>query len=64
MGTIDLYRVTGETRYRELAKRFLDLRDVVPPGGGDDNQSDIDRRQPLTSPARNTYGQASHSVRD
>jgi DUF1680 family protein len=45
MGTVDLYRTTGEPRYRELAKRFLDLRDIVPPGGGDDNQDRIPFRQ-------------------
>jgi DUF1680 family protein len=46
MGTLDLYRTTGELRYLHLAERFLALRDMVPTGGGsDDNQDRIPFRQ-------------------
>ena len=37
MGVIELYRVTHEPRYLELARKFLDLRRFVAEGG-DDNQ--------------------------
>ncbi len=40
MGIIDLYRTTGEPRYRELAKRFFELRSQIT-DGGDDNQDRI-----------------------
>ena len=38
MGAIDLYRVTGNKRYLELAKIFVDIRGSQP-GGADLNQS-------------------------
>ena len=37
MGLIDLYRVTGEARYLNLAEKLIRMRDRVV-GGGDDNQ--------------------------
>lgn len=35
MGIMDLYRATGESRYLELGKRFLAMRDMVKDGGSD-----------------------------
>ncbi len=40
MGIIDLYRVTGEARYLQLAKKFFELRSQIT-DGGDDNQDRI-----------------------
>ena len=40
MGLIDLYRTTGQSRYLELAKRLIQMRDLVM-DGGDDNQDRI-----------------------
>jgi len=37
MGVVELYRVTGNPRYLELARRFFALRDGIK-DGGDDNQ--------------------------
>ncbi|MCS7120126.1 MAG: glycoside hydrolase family 127 protein [Nitrososphaerota archaeon] len=42
MGVIDLYRVTGKTKYLELAKRLIEIRDIV--GDGTDQNQD---RKPL-----------------
>jgi uncharacterized protein len=41
MAMVDLYRVTGEPRYLALAQTFLDMRNLVHPDGGDDNQDRI-----------------------
>ncbi len=40
MGVIELYRLTRETRYLELAKKLIEMRDLVAASGegGDDNQ--------------------------
>jgi DUF1680 family protein len=37
MGAVELYRTTGKREYLELAKTFLDMRNLVT-DGGDDNQ--------------------------
>jgi DUF1680 family protein len=37
MGAVELYRTTGKPEYLELAKTFLDMRNLVT-DGGDDNQ--------------------------
>src|SRR5262249_1793162 len=44
MGTVELYRVTGNKKYLALAVKFLDLRDIAP-GGTDDNQDRIPFRK-------------------
>lgn len=43
MGTIELYRETGDPRYLELAKKFFAMRDLVAKSGdgGDDNQDRV-----------------------
>ena len=43
MGILDLYRVTGEAKYLQLCKRWLDMRELV--SGGDDNQDRIPFRE-------------------
>ncbi len=40
MGAVELYRTTGEPRFLELAKSFLEMRNLVTEGG-DDNQDRI-----------------------
>ena len=44
MGAVDLYRVTGDERYLELAQCFVDMRGSRP-GGGDLNQSLVSLRE-------------------
>jgi uncharacterized protein len=44
MGTIELYRATGDKRYLNLAKKLIDLRDLIP-DGTDDNQDRIPFRR-------------------
>lgn len=48
MGSIDLYRETGDTRYLELAKKFFTLRSQIT-DGGDDNQDRIPFEQQTTA---------------
>lgn len=48
MALIDLSRVTGEVKYRDLALRLLDMRDLVT-RGDDDNQDRIPFRQQTTA---------------
>ena len=40
MAMVELYRTTGEPRYLELAKTFLEMRELVT-DGGDDNQDRV-----------------------
>jgi DUF1680 family protein len=54
MGTVELYRETGERKYLRLAAKFLDLRDVAP-SGTDDNQDRM--------PFRRQTQAAGHAVR-
>lgn len=54
MGMVEIYRATREPRYRDLAKKFLDLRDLVA-GGSDDNQDRI--------PFRHQTQAVGHAVR-
>lgn len=44
MGAVDLYRVTGEEKYLELAQCFVEMRGSQP-GGGDQNQALVPLRQ-------------------
>jgi DUF1680 family protein len=44
MGMVEMYRTTRDPRYRQLAARFLDVRDLVP-DGTDDNQDRIPFRR-------------------
>ncbi len=44
MGAVDLYRVTGDDRYLELAQCFVDMRGSQP-GGGDQNQAMVPLRE-------------------
>lgn len=56
-GLIELYRETGETRYRDLATRLLNMRDLVT-NGDDDNQDRIpfrQQRQAVGHAVRATY---------
>jgi DUF1680 family protein len=54
MGMVELYRTTREPRYLKLARKFLDLRDLVE-DGSDDNQDRI--------PFRRQTQAAGHAVR-
>jgi DUF1680 family protein len=46
MGVAELYRVTREPRYLALAKRLVEIRSLVPPAvGGDQNQDRIPFRE-------------------
>ena len=48
MALIDLHRTTGEPRYRDLAKKLLDMRDLVA-RGDDDNQDRVPFRKQTTA---------------
>jgi DUF1680 family protein len=54
MGTVELFRTTGEAKYLRLAVKFLDLRDTAA-GGTDDNQDRL--------PFRKQTAAAGHAVR-
>lgn len=46
MGVVELYRVTREPRYLDLAKRLVEIRSLVPAAvGGDQNQDRIPFRE-------------------
>ena len=47
MGVVDMYRVTGELRYLELAKNLVEIRNLVQ--GGDDNQDRVPFREQETA---------------
>ena len=53
MGVVDMYRVTGEPRYLELARNLVEIRNLVQ--GGDDNQDRL--------PFRNQEVAVGHAVR-
>ncbi|HEY0946629.1 MAG TPA: beta-L-arabinofuranosidase domain-containing protein, partial [Opitutaceae bacterium] len=40
MGVVELYRVTGEPRYLELAKQLIEIRSLVPENEGSDHNQD------------------------
>jgi len=40
MGVVELYRVTHEPRYLELAKQLIEIRSLVPPQDGSDHNQD------------------------
>ncbi|MBN1868460.1 glycoside hydrolase family 127 protein [Candidatus Sumerlaeota bacterium] len=44
MGAVEMYRTTGEERYRELARNLIEIRDLFK-DGGDDNQDRIPLRE-------------------
>lgn len=54
MAIAELYRETGDTRFLELSKKFIDIRGMVE-NGTDDNQDRI--------PFREQYNAMGHSVR-
>ena len=43
MGVVDMYRLTGEPRYLELARNLVEIRNLV--HGGDDNQDRLPFRE-------------------
>ncbi|MGD9636829.1 MAG: glycoside hydrolase family 127 protein [Pirellulales bacterium] len=58
MAMVDLYRVTGEKRYLALAEKFLDMRNIAIPDGGDDNQDRmpfVEQREALGHAVRANY---------
>jgi len=56
MGVVELYRVTREPRYLELAKRLIEIRSLVPPDIGSDQNQD-------QTPFRDTCEAVGHAVR-
>ena len=61
MGALDLYRTTGDERYLQLTKTFVEMRGMgagVAAGGGDDNQDRIpfvDQREGVGHAVRANY---------
>jgi DUF1680 family protein len=58
MALVELYRETGEPRYLALAQKFLDMRNIQFPEGGDDNQDRIpfvDQREAVGHAVRANY---------
>ncbi len=56
MAVIELYRLTGEERYKELGKKLIEIRDLVPPEVGSDHNQD-------RVPFRESEEAAGHAVR-
>jgi hypothetical protein len=58
MAMVELYRVTGEPRYLALAEKFLEMRNIEIPDGGDDNQDRmpfVEQREALGHAVRANY---------
>jgi DUF1680 family protein len=58
MALVELYRETGEPRYLALAQKFLDMRNIRFPEGGDDNQDRVpfvDQREAVGHAVRANY---------
>jgi uncharacterized protein len=58
MGMVELYRATGEPRYLALAEKFLAMRSIEIPDGGDDNQDRVpfvEQREALGHAVRANY---------
>lgn len=58
MGMVELYRTTGEPRYLALAEKFLAMRSIKIPDGGDDNQDRmpfVEQREALGHAVRANY---------
>jgi hypothetical protein len=58
MAMVELFRETGEPRYLALAQKFLDMRNIPIPEGGDDNQDRIpfvDQREAVGHAVRANY---------
>ncbi|MDQ5978215.1 MAG: uncharacterized protein QG602_1189, partial [Verrucomicrobiota bacterium] len=56
MGVVELYRVTREPRYLELAKQLIEIRSLVPPDVGSDHNQD-------RTPFRESTEAVGHAVR-
>ncbi|OAM89676.1 glycoside hydrolase family 127 protein [Termitidicoccus mucosus] len=56
MGVVELYRVTGEPRYLELARQLIEIRGLVPSGEGSDHNQD-------RMPFREMTAAVGHAVR-
>jgi DUF1680 family protein len=56
MGVVELYRVTREPRYLELAKQLIEIRSLVPPEVGSDHNQD-------RTPFREATEAVGHAVR-
>ena len=56
MGVAELYRTTRDPRYRELAKRLIEIRSLVPPDVGSDHNQD-------RVPFREATAAVGHAVR-
>ncbi len=56
MGVVELYRVTREPRYLELARQLIEIRSLVPPSVGSDHNQD-------RTPFRESTEAVGHAVR-
>ena len=58
MAMVEMYRVTGEPRYLALAEKFLEMRNINIPDGGDDNQDRmpfVEQREAVGHAVRANY---------